>query len=201
MEGWGDWVHMPGHEAQAGFPLEAEGLKDYSVIILSDIGADTFLLHPRTWIGGERTPNRLRLIEEYVRGGGGLIMAGGYLSYQGIQRCSEIPGHAGRGGASRGDRPLRRPRRVPRGDSAEDRRRQAPDNEGTRSRHGRTSSATTGSGRRRGWRCSPLLATTRCSSSVSTAKAELSLGRATSVPTGARRSSPSGKATRSSGEG
>jgi uncharacterized membrane protein len=84
MEGWGNWVHIPGHEAQAGFPLEAEGLHDYSVIILSDIGADTFLLHPRTWINGERTPNRLRLIEEYVRDGGGLIMAGGYLSYQGI---------------------------------------------------------------------------------------------------------------------
>jgi uncharacterized membrane protein len=84
MEGWGDWVHMPSHEAQAGFPLEAEKLKDYSVIILSDVGADTFLLHPRTWINGERTPNRLRLIEEYVHCGGGLIMAGGYLSYQGI---------------------------------------------------------------------------------------------------------------------
>jgi uncharacterized membrane protein len=84
MDGWGDWVQMPGHEAQSGFPLEAEKLSDYSVIILSDIGADTFLLHPRTWINGERTPNRLRLIEEYVRCGGGLIMAGGYLSYQGI---------------------------------------------------------------------------------------------------------------------
>ena len=84
MDGWGDWVHLPGHEAQAGFPLEAEKLKAYSVIIISDIGADTFLLHPRTWVNGERTPNRLRIIEGYVRGGGGLIMAGGYLSYQGI---------------------------------------------------------------------------------------------------------------------
>jgi uncharacterized membrane protein len=84
MEGWGEWVHMPGHEAQAGFPLEMEELHGYSTIILSDIGADTFLLHPRTWVGGERTPNRLRLIEEYVRKGGGLIMAGGYMSFQGI---------------------------------------------------------------------------------------------------------------------
>jgi uncharacterized membrane protein len=92
MEGWGDWVHMPGHEAQAGFPLDMEGLKDYSAIIISDIGADTFLLHPRTWLGGERTPNRLRLIEEYVRGGGGLIMAGGYLSYQGINGVARYHG-------------------------------------------------------------------------------------------------------------
>lgn len=95
MDGWGDWVHMPSHEAQSAFPLEPEGLKPYSAIILSDIGADTFLLHPRTWLNGERTPNRLKLIEKYVRNGGGLIMAGGYLSYQGINgvaryHCSSI---------------------------------------------------------------------------------------------------------------
>ena len=92
MEDWGNWVHMPGHEAQAGFPLTADGLSDYSVIIISDIGADTFLLHPRTWLNGERTSNRLRLIEEYVRGGGGLIMAGGYLSYQGINGVARYHG-------------------------------------------------------------------------------------------------------------
>jgi uncharacterized membrane protein len=92
MEGWGNWVHLPGHEAQAGFPLTADGLSDYSVIIHSDIGADTFLLHPRTWLNGERTSNRLRLIEEYVRGGGGLIMAGGYLSYQGINGVARYHG-------------------------------------------------------------------------------------------------------------
>ena len=92
MDGWGDWVHMPSHEAQSAFPLEPEGLKQYSTIIISDVGADTFLLHPRTWIGGERTPNRLKLIEEYVRGGGGLIMAGGYLSYQGINGVARYHG-------------------------------------------------------------------------------------------------------------
>ena len=92
MDEWGDWVHMPGHEAQSGFPLAAEKLSDYSVIIISDVGADTFLLHPRTWINGERTPNRLRLIEEYVRSGGGLIMAGGYLSYQGINGVARYCG-------------------------------------------------------------------------------------------------------------
>lgn len=92
MGGWGEWVHMPGHEAQAGFPLEIEGLHGYSAIILSDIGADTFLLHPKTWVGGERTTNRLRLIEEYVREGGGLIMAGGYMSFQGIHGWARYHG-------------------------------------------------------------------------------------------------------------
>ncbi|MGD0803438.1 MAG: glutamine amidotransferase [Candidatus Bathyarchaeia archaeon] len=92
MDGWCDWVHMPGHETQAVFPLEGEKLKDYSVIILSDIGADTFLLHPKTWVNGERTPNRLRLLEEFVQSGGGLIMAGGYLSYQGINGAARYHG-------------------------------------------------------------------------------------------------------------
>ena len=79
-----EWEHMPTHEAQAGFPTDAGELKRYAAIILSDVGSDTFLLHPRTWLLGERTPNRLRVIADYVREGGGLVMAGGYLSYQGI---------------------------------------------------------------------------------------------------------------------
>lgn len=76
--------HMPSHEAARRFPFEVEGLAQYQVIILSDIGANTLLLHPDTFLHGKRTPNRLNVIAEYVRGGGGLLMAGGYLSFQGI---------------------------------------------------------------------------------------------------------------------
>lgn len=76
-------THMPAHIAANKFPFKAEEL-DYDCIILSDIGADTFLLHPKTWLHGKRTPNRLKTIQKYVHGGGGLIMAGGYMSYQGI---------------------------------------------------------------------------------------------------------------------
>ncbi|MFC1803996.1 glutamine amidotransferase, partial [Thermoproteota archaeon] len=50
-------IHMPAHEAANNFPFKEDEL-DYDVIILSDIGADSFLLHPRTWLHGERTPNR-----------------------------------------------------------------------------------------------------------------------------------------------
>jgi uncharacterized membrane protein len=76
-------VHMPAHEVANEFPFTVEEL-DYDVIILSDIGADSFLLHPKTWLHGERTPNRLKTIKKYVEKGGGLIMAGGYMSFQGI---------------------------------------------------------------------------------------------------------------------
>ncbi|TRL32526.1 glutamine amidotransferase [Rhizobium straminoryzae] len=75
---------MPAHEAQRDFPLTLEGLQAYDAIVLSDIGANTLLLHPDTWIHSRRTPNRLKLLKEYVAGGGALLMFGGYYSFQGI---------------------------------------------------------------------------------------------------------------------
>ncbi|VWB30819.1 glutamine amidotransferase [Burkholderia lata] len=77
-------THMPSHEAQEDFPLTLKGLQEYDAVILSDIGANTLLLHPDTWAKSQRTPNRLKLLKEYVSAGGGLMMIGGYLSFQGI---------------------------------------------------------------------------------------------------------------------
>jgi uncharacterized membrane protein len=76
-------THMPAHIVANDFPFTIEKL-DFDTIILSDVGADSFLLHPKTWLHGEKTPNRLKTIREYVEKGGGLIMAGGYMSFQGI---------------------------------------------------------------------------------------------------------------------
>jgi uncharacterized membrane protein len=76
--------YMPAHEAQRDFPLRLGGLNAYDAIILSDIGSNTLLLHPDTWIHSRRTPNRLKLIGDYVGRGGGLMMIGGYFSFQGI---------------------------------------------------------------------------------------------------------------------
>ena len=84
-----DWEHMPAHIAQNRFPFKLEELKEYSVIILSDVGADTFLLHPNTWIYGKRTPNRLTMLADFVKKGGGLIMIGGYLTFQGINAAGQ----------------------------------------------------------------------------------------------------------------
>ena len=39
-------------------------------------------------------PNRLKLIREYVRGGGGLAMIGGYFSFQGINGGARYRGTA-----------------------------------------------------------------------------------------------------------
>ncbi len=79
-----DFTHLPNHLAAEQFPTTPEALARYDVIILSDIGANTLLLHPDTWLRGQPTPNRLKLLREWVKGGGGLAMCGGYYSFAGI---------------------------------------------------------------------------------------------------------------------
>jgi uncharacterized membrane protein len=77
-------VYMPSHEAAEGFPFTPEGLAPYRAILLSDIGANTLLLPQSVWLHGMPTPNRLKLLADWTRAGGGLGMIGGYLSFQGI---------------------------------------------------------------------------------------------------------------------
>jgi uncharacterized membrane protein len=89
-----DVRYMPSHEAQRDFPQTIEALSAYDVLILSDIGSNTLLLHPDTWINGQRTPNRLKLIRDFVTAGGGLLMAGGYYSFQGINGGARYRGTA-----------------------------------------------------------------------------------------------------------
>lgn len=77
-------VHLAAHSVAAELPDTADGLDQYEVIMLSDIGADTILLSPRTFLEGQITGNRLALMRDWVMAGGGLAMARGYLSFQGI---------------------------------------------------------------------------------------------------------------------
>ena len=48
------------------------------------LGSNTLLLHPDVLLSGKPTANRLKLLREYVHGGGGLMMIGGYYSFEGI---------------------------------------------------------------------------------------------------------------------
>ena len=77
-------TYMPAHEAAEGFPFTHTELDAYKAIILSDIGANTLLLPPAVWLHGKPVANRLKLIAEWTRAGGGLAMIGGYFSFQGI---------------------------------------------------------------------------------------------------------------------
>ena len=58
-------------------------LEDYAAVVLSDIGALSLLLTPETRQGHPGV-NRLELLRQWVEAGGGLMMAGGYTSFQGI---------------------------------------------------------------------------------------------------------------------
>ncbi len=78
-------VYMPAHEVPTNFPMTAEAFSEFDVVILSDIGANSILLHPDTWLSGKRTPNRLKALAAWVEAGGGLMMAGGYMSFQGFE--------------------------------------------------------------------------------------------------------------------
>jgi uncharacterized membrane protein len=79
-----DVDYLPNHLAAAEFPSTAATLGAYSAVVLSDIGSNTLLLPPDVWLHGKPSPNRMKLLRDYVAGGGGFMMVGGYLSFQGI---------------------------------------------------------------------------------------------------------------------
>lgn len=76
---------MYAHDVPGSFPRTVEALDTYDVVILSDIGANSFLLPPDVFLEGRRADNPLLALAEWTRGGGGLMMAGGYLSFTGFQ--------------------------------------------------------------------------------------------------------------------
>jgi uncharacterized membrane protein len=81
---------MYGHDVPARFPRTVEALSAYDVVIISDIGYNSFVLTPETWKGGQRSDNALVALAEWTRQGGGLMMAGGYLSFQGINAAANF---------------------------------------------------------------------------------------------------------------
>jgi len=74
--------YVPTNRVAEEFPWTLEAMKNYDVIALSDVGSNTMLITRRT-MEGEKSPNRLKLLEQYVREGGGFLMWGGYLSFTG----------------------------------------------------------------------------------------------------------------------
>lgn len=78
-----DITFMPNHEVSHRFPATLEAMEAYDVIVISDAPADSFLLHPDT-LAGKIYPDRLRLLGDYVRAGGGFAMIGGWMAYGGF---------------------------------------------------------------------------------------------------------------------
>ena len=83
----GGWSvdYQPAHVAAREFPATASALAAYDCVILSDVGANTLLIHPDTFLRFKALPNRLEAVRDYVANGGGLVMVGGYMTFQGIE--------------------------------------------------------------------------------------------------------------------
>ena len=74
---------MPNHEVSLRFPFAVEELGRWDVVVISDAPADSFLLAPET-LAGKILPNRIRVLVDYVRAGGGFAMIGGWMSFGGF---------------------------------------------------------------------------------------------------------------------
>jgi uncharacterized membrane protein len=79
-----DVTYVRGHEISSRFPKTFQELGRFDVVVLSDIGSNSFLLPDETFQRSERSANRLALLRDWTRAGGGLVMIGGYLSFTGI---------------------------------------------------------------------------------------------------------------------
>lgn len=86
-------VQIGGERCEAEFPRSLEALADYSAVVLSDVGALSLLYTPETRIG-QRSVNRLELLRRWVEQGGGLMMAGGYTGFQGMDGSAMFHGTA-----------------------------------------------------------------------------------------------------------
>ena len=76
--------HIPSHLVDTRMPATVEALRQHAVIVLSDVGSNTFLLGRQTFLAGQVAPDLLELIAAYTSAGGGLVMVGGYMSFAGI---------------------------------------------------------------------------------------------------------------------
>jgi len=77
-------TYIRAHEVSSRFPTTQSELAEFDVVVLSDVGANSFLLTDDVFLRSEPGVNRLALVCDYVRDGGGLVMVGGYMSFSGI---------------------------------------------------------------------------------------------------------------------
>ena len=80
-----EFIHIPSHLVEQKFPKDAEALSEYDVVMFSDVGANTMNLPMNVFTRLNPTPNKLKMVREYVSNGGAFVMIGGYLTFQGIQ--------------------------------------------------------------------------------------------------------------------
>lgn len=80
-----EFTHIPSHLVEQKFPRDVEELSRYDIVMFSDVGANTMNLPMNVFMRLNPTPNKLKMVREYVEKGGAFVMIGGYLTFQGIQ--------------------------------------------------------------------------------------------------------------------
>lgn len=76
---------LPGERVNVDFPDASVLRERYDVVVIGDVGSDSFLLHPGMYADGEPQTDRLEGVCDFVRAGGGVLMVGGYLSFSGYR--------------------------------------------------------------------------------------------------------------------
>lgn len=76
-------TQIGGDRCAAEFPFDLDALAEYQAVVISDVGALTLLVTPDARAGRVGV-NRLEVLKAYVEAGGGLMLAGGYMGFQGM---------------------------------------------------------------------------------------------------------------------
>ena len=77
-------TYVPAHRIDPEFPDEIAAIRSFDVVVLSDVGANSFLLTKATFARSEATANRLEVLRSSIADGCGFLMIGGYMSFSGI---------------------------------------------------------------------------------------------------------------------
>jgi len=79
-----DVTYVRAHEISSKFPKSIDEIASYDVVVISDVGSNSFLLTDDTFLRSKRSQNLLSIVADFVSNGGGLVMVGGYMSFTGI---------------------------------------------------------------------------------------------------------------------
>ncbi|NMM32309.1 MAG: cytoplasmic protein [Cellulomonas sp.] len=79
-----DVTYVPSHQIDGRLPTDVEGYAPYDVVVISDVGANSFQLANQTFTASIPTPDKTELIRAHVEQGAGVLMVGGYLTFSGI---------------------------------------------------------------------------------------------------------------------
>jgi uncharacterized membrane protein len=78
-------THIPAHEISTRMPTTSAQLAEIAdVIVISDVGANTFQLAPNTFNHSIPGPDLIGAVRDFAQNGGGVLMVGGYMTFSGI---------------------------------------------------------------------------------------------------------------------